>query len=243
MKFEGTETWGWINAVIGMRLPKSKDYEDAKSKIDSFMVPTEKGLKVELGPSDLKLLKALIGHDDSGKSGQPNSKALRMIHVQVAVTAPLAWWKEADTYKVGTVSNSTSTMHKIQAYEITEDSFEKNPLTGQVSSLLNIMALEDKRKEYNILQAKATSLAEKGYLEEAKQIKTEQKSTWYDIIYGLGDSWLQTRMFDLNYTVLRDMVFWRQAHKQNCWSGKDNPEMDNFLEWARTLPYAEELLF
>jgi hypothetical protein len=211
MKFEGTEVWGFKNAMIGMRLPMSKDYEDAKNKSDTSDI---------IGPSDMKVAQNLEKADDNGP-GEPNSKVLRMIHVQTAITAPLCFWKEWDTYKVATVSNSTSTMHKIGNYVITEECFESMP-SGGISPLVNLRALEDTRKEFN---------------------KTKDKEVWYKLIYGLPDSWLQTRMVDLNYATLRSMIYWRKNHKQNCWSGKDNPEMENFIKWARTLPYAKELLF
>lgn len=217
MKFESTEVFGFRNAIIGMRLPMSKDYEDALSKTDSYY----EGFDFVIGPNDKKVMKSLINADIRAGKSKPNSKFLRMIHVQVAITAPLSFWKEYDTYKVSTVANSTSTMHKIQSYEITEDCFERKP-NGEISKYINVEELENIRKDFN---------------------ETKDKDKWYDIIYGLNDSWLQTRMCDLNYSTLQDMVHWRKNHKQNCWSGKDNPEMENFIKWAKTLPYADLLIF
>ena len=124
MKLEGTRVWGFEGAQIGMRLPMSLNYEDAKKKCDSAIYAD--GTPLVVGESDLRVMKNLIKADDfEGATGSPNSKYLRMIHVQVAVTAPLYWWKEMDTYKICTVRNSSSTMHKLASTPITMDCFEK----------------------------------------------------------------------------------------------------------------------
>ena len=220
MKFEDTKVWGFLNAAIGMRLPMSKDYRDALSKIDSKLFDV-------VGEKDLALMQKLLKEDKLG-GGQPNGKFMRMIHVQVAITAPLCWWEEFDTYKVGTTANSTSTMHKIQSYPIDKTCFEENPLTGMCAVSQNtIDELELTRKMVNCESS-------------ADMVR---KSNWYDLIYNLPDSWLQTRMVDLDYATIRNMAIWRRTHKQNCWSGIDNPDMDNFIKWARELPYSKELLF
>lgn len=225
MKFEGTRAWGFLNAAIGMRLPMSKDFEDAKSKSDSLVTETQDDDYI--GEKDLVLMQKLLKEDKLG-GGQPNSKFMRMIHVQVAITAPLCWWKEFDTYKVGTTANSTSTMHKIHNYPIDKTCFEPNPIAGMCAVSQNtIDELELMRKMVNCESS-------------ADMVR---KSIWYVLIYNLPDSWLQTRMVDFDYATIRNMVIWRKNHKQNCWSGLDNPHMDNFIKWAKTLPYAEELLF
>ena len=112
MKFENTTVTGIENAIIGLRLPMSKSFEDAKSKSDSVFIPGAIS-QIKIGDDDLRIVNNLLRADGCGRAGEPNSKFLRMIHVQVAITAPLYWWKEFDTYKVGTVANSTSTMHKL----------------------------------------------------------------------------------------------------------------------------------
>ena len=216
MKFCYTEVQGFRPAIAGVRLPMSKDFADAVSKMDSYLKDTY----WVIGPEDMRICKNLIAADEKAGVCQPNSKFLQMIEVWVCVEAPLAFWKEADTYR-HSVKNSTSTMHRIQKYIIDETCFEPKP-SGKISSLIDIQKLEETRQKYN---------------------ETGDKDVWYDLIYGLGDSWLQTRMWHFNYATLRNMTKWRQHHKQNCWSGKDNPDMENFIAWARTLPYAKEFLF
>lgn len=223
MKFSYTKVDGFEPAILGVRLPMSKDFEDAKSKSDSgWVYTTEVGdeWKYIIGPEDMRICKNLINADEKKGVCQPNSKFLQMIEVWVCVTAPLSYWREADTYR-HSVKNSTSTMHRIQKYVIDETCFEPKP-NGKISRLINIQKLEETRQKFN---------------------ETHDKDLWYDLIYGLGDSWLQTRMWHFNYATLRNMCTWRLNHKQNTWSGKDNPEMENFISWAKTLPYAKEFLF
>lgn len=241
MKFETIEVSGWKGALWGLRLPMSKDLDDAKSKSDSFKPycselreyveescnydacgHTCRDKNNHIGKDDLRIAQNLIKADDKVGVCQPNSKFLQMIEVWVSIEAPLAFWKEADTYR-HTVKNSTSTMHKIQSCPITKNCFEPNPITGKCSVLKEtIDYLEGLRQKYN---------------------ETKDKSIWYDLIYNLPDSWLQTRMFHTSYATLRNMVTWRINHKQQCWSGKDNHNMQSFIAWAKTLPYADELIF
>lgn len=216
MKFGYTEIQGFRPAIIGVRLPMSKDYADAVYKMDSYLKDTY----WVIGPDDMRICKNLIAADEKVGVCQPNSKFLQMIEVWVCVEAPLSFWKEADTYR-HSVKNSTSTMHRIQKYVIDESCFEPKP-NGEISDLIDIQKLEEKRQKYN---------------------ETRDKDLWYDLIYGLPDSWLQTRMWHFNYATLRNIVTWRKSHKQNTWSGKDNPDMENFIAWAKTLPYAEDFLF
>lgn len=232
MRFTYTKVEGFEPAIIGVRLNMSKDYEDAVSKMDSGMETIREnhygpfGYFTEseefvIGPEDLRICKNLIKADDTRKAaGKPNSKFLQMIEVWVCVEAPLCFWKEADTYRHA-VKSSTSTMHRINKYVIDETCFEPKP-SGKISSLIDIQKLEETRQKYN---------------------ETHDKDVWYDLIYGLGDSWLQTRMWHFNYATLRDICQWRLNHKQNCWSGLDNEAMENFIAWAKTLPYASDFIF
>ena len=224
MKIEGTRVWGFENAIIGMRLPMSLNYEDAKSKCESAIY--EDGTPLAIGESDLKVMKNLIKADNlDGYTGAPNSKYLRMIHVQVAVTAPLYWWKEMDTYKICTVRNSSSTMHKLASTSITIDCFEMGdfqnfdlesqdiifPLKSTWESLIS--DLEFCRQKYN---------------------ETKDKRYWKELIRLLPESWLQTSVLDLNYETLRNIYTWRKNHKLTEWH--------TFCNWIKTLPYAEGLI-
>ncbi len=185
MTFENTKVFGFENAAIGMRLPMCKDFAEAEQKCESTENPEN------VGEKDLDLMKRLINADKSG-SGQPNSKFLRMIHVQVAITAPMYFWSEMDTYKVGTASNSTSKMHKLASYPITKDCFEK----GERILPSVIMMLEIMRIFYN---------------------ETKNKSDWEMLLVNLPVSWLQTRMFDCNYQTLRNIYHQRKNHKLTEW--------------------------
>ena len=241
MKFENTEVTGFENAILGARLPMCKDLEEAKEKSDSFICVNgsgncekcrfythdienfgmNEGVSV-IGEKDLDLLKRLINADD--KIGQPNSKFLRMIHAQVCITAPLYWWKEMDTYKVGTTVNSTSTMHKLASTPITIDCFEmddfedcKDDSNVYVSAIWieSITRLEKLRQKYNA---------------------TKDKRYWKELIRLLPESWLQTRMFDCDYATLRNIYCWRVKipHKLTEWK--------QFGDWVESLPYAKELI-
>lgn len=219
MKIEGTRVWGFENAIIGMRLPMSLNYEEAKSKCDSAIY--EDGTSLTIGESDLKVMKNLINADDlDDHTGTPNSKYLRMIHVQVAVTAPLYWWKEMDTYKICTVRNSSSTMHKLASTPITMDCFEMDDFTPLIDNFkidlswqTVVSYLEQLRQKYN---------------------ETKDKRYWKELIRLLPESWLQTSVLDLNYETLRNIYAWRKNHKLTEWH--------TFCDWIRTLPYAEELI-
>ena len=219
MKIEGTRVWGFENATIGMRLPMSLNYEEAKSKCDSAIY--EDGTPLTIGESDLKVMKNLINADDlGGRTGAPNSKYLRMIHVQVAVTAPLYWWKEMDTYKICTVRNSSSTMHKLASTPITMDCFEMDDFTPLIDNFkidlswqTVVSYLEQLRQKYN---------------------ETKDKCYWKELIRLLPESWLQTSVLDLNYETLRNIYAWRKNHKLTEWH--------TFCDWIRILPYAEELI-
>ena len=218
MRFTYTKVEGFEPAIIGIRLNMSKDYEDAIAKMDSMLSMGGR----RIGPEDMRICKNCIKADSTKKAaGEPNSKFLQMIEVWVCVEAPLTYWKEADTYR-HSVKSSTSTMHRIQKYVIDETCFEPKPTTGKISSLIDIKRLEETRQKYN---------------------ETKDKDLWYELIYGLGDSWLQTRMWHFSYSTLRNICQWRLHHKQNTWSGDDNDTMENFIKWARTLPYAQEFLF
>lgn len=224
MKFEKTEVWGFGHAIRGMRNPlESWDKSDTVygtywGEIDGHKCFDNDGFCI--GKNDLELMQKLI------KAGSEHRKFLRQIMVSVDITAPLYWWKEFDTYKVGTTSNSTSTMHKLASKPITLDCFEMGDFeevnlsngfsnTKYVWNTFIIPVLEELREIYNI---------------------TKDKRYWKELIRLLPESWLQTRTVTMSYENIRTMIHQRTNHKLIEWS-KD------FIEWAKTLPNSEELLF
>ena len=225
MKFENTQVFGLENAILGMRLPMCKDLSDAMRKSDSkYEVPPYCDTKFIVGEDDLKIAKTLINADSTG-GGQPNSKFLRMIHVQVAITAPLYFFKEMDTYKVGTVANSTSTMHKLASTPITLDCFEMDDFKG-----VNIDCVSQYVENNCDWWAYVINSCE--YLRQ-KYNETKDKRYWKELIRLLPESWLQTRMFDCDYATLRNIYKWRKNHKLTEWH--------KFCDWIKELPYAEYL--
>lgn len=268
MKFENTEVWGFEHALRGMRNPKNS-WNKSDSKLNVLDVTRgdvspERWLKgfpnchipftysprdsVELytsfviGEEDMKLAQTLI------RAGSEHRKFMRQIFVSVDITAPLYWWKEFDTYKVGTVANSTSTMHKITSNPITIDCFEIDDYQPDFS--LNndgvhklIDGLEELRKCYltYVEKSKLEHLSES----ERKHCKAQAKYYWKELIRWLPESWLQTRTVTMNYENLLAMCGkgQRRFHKLNEWSGIDDVNLSNFISWARTLPYSQEFIF
>ena len=229
MKFEGTKVFGLENTLVGMRLPMNKNYEEAQEKCDSIIehnVDHEFDNNVKVGEKDLDLMKRLIKADISGGTGQPNSKFLRMIHVQVAVTGPLYWWKELDTYKVGTTANSTSTMHKLANYPITKECFEMDDFAD--------VRFDEEDDCQGLLNAHWDSTVHMCELLRQKFNNTKDKKYWKELIRILPESWLQTRMWDADYATLRNIYKWRKNHKLTEWH--------SFCDWIETLPYAKELI-
>ena len=159
-----------------------------------------------LGPKDLGLAQRLIA------GGSEHRKFLRQIFVSVDITAPLFWLKEADTYKVATTANSTSTMHKLASTPITAECFEMEPNDFTTNTL--IPYLESLRQEYN---------------------ETKNPDTWKRLIQTLPDSWKQTRTWTGSYETVRNMCHQRVNHKLTEWR-------DDFMKWAAQLPYAQEFL-
>ena len=213
MKFEYTDVYGFEHAIRGMRNPKK-----SWSKSDSYPASLCEDNKFHFGENDLKLAQKLI------VGGSEHRKFLRQICVWVDITAPLFWFKEQETYKIGTTSNSTSTMHTILSEKIAIDCFETDDMEEfEKRGLKEIIDLcEELRKRF---------------------LKTNDKKYWKALIRMLPESWLQTRTISMNYEVIRNMVHQRKNHKLNEWSGVDDPLKPNFISWAKTLPYAEELIF
>ena len=221
MKFENTEVWGFEHALRGMRNPKN-----SWSKSDSYY---DDNNNFVIGENDMKLAQTLI------KAGSEHRKFMRQIFVSVDITAPLYWWKEFDTYKVGTVANSTSTMHKITSQPITLDCFE----------------IDDYEKglfmyyEHSYVQDMVVDIVRNCETLRQRYLETKDKRYWKELIRWLPESWLQKRTVTMTYENLLAMCSkgQRRFHKLNEWSGQDNPNVPNFISWARTLPYAQELIF
>lgn len=177
-----------------------------------------------LGPKDLDLAQRMI------KAGSSDRKFLRQIFVSVDITAPLYWWKQFDTYKVSTVANSTSTMHKLASTPITKECFEMGDFNSDIIVFNGEpYTIDDTMKDCveNIIDICET--LRKRYLE------TKDKRYWKELIRWLPNGWLQTRTWTANYETLRNMYGQRKNHKLTEWS-------QDFCGWVKTLPYAEELI-
>lgn len=220
MKFENTQVWGFEHAIRGMRNPKN-----SWDKSDSIF----NGTKAVIGSADLKLMQTLI------KSGSEHRKFMRQIFVSVDITAPMYWWSEFDTYKVSTVSNSTSKMHKLASTPITFDCFEHD-------DFINTDCASD---QYNDIRAAWDSFITVLEGLRVKFNETKEKKYWKELIRLLPESWLQKRTITMNYETLLGMCSngQRRHHKLNEWSGEDNSSLTNFIAWSKTLPYATELLY
>lgn len=181
-----------------------------------------------IGPKDMHLAQLLI------RSGPEHRKFLRQIFVSVDITAPLYWWKEADTYKVGTVANSTSTMHKLASYPITEECFEMGDFAA------DLKPYEDAAIGPKDLTMKTVW---ENLLIDCEHLRQEYNETkdiryWKELVRILPNSWLQTRTITMNYENLLAICSkgQRRNHKLIEWR-------EDFINWARTLPYASQLIF
>ena len=224
IKIEKTEAYGWESAIRGMRNPMN-----SWEKSDSYFMcengPCEQcehdndgrcsywGKEYTIGKNDLALMKKLV------KAGSDHSKFMRIINVTCDIVAPLYWWKEFDTYKVGTVRNSCSTMHKIAEKEFTLDDFSHEHLIVASLNSLN-QTIEDLNSCRN------------GYLNEDISKNPEwKKEVWWQIIQLLPSSYNQRSTVQMNYEVLRNMYHSRKNHKLDEWV--------EFCKWIETLPYSE----
>jgi len=206
LKAEKVRTFGWMEAIRGMRNPMN-----SWDRMDSVAYAFDGDVKI--GKNDLALMKSLVN------AGSDHRKFLRMITVYMDITAPLYWWKEYDTYKVGTVANSCSTMHKITAKEFRMDDFSHEHLYGTAETALCHVV--------NIL-----NLYRGMYLgEDNPDVK---KSHWWQLIQLLPSSYNQKRTVMLNYEVLRNIYHARKNHKLDEWH-----ELCRVIE---QLPYFEVLI-
>lgn len=252
MKFEKTEVWGFEHAIRGMRNPlNSWDKSDSCYLTVNEIVghPCDDGLQKEfvVGENDLKLMQKLI------RAGSEHRKFLRQIIVSVDITAPMFWWSEFDTYKVGTTANSTSKMHKLASTPITLECFETDDYDGSIEIENGIDYSGDTPFEWkctidDVIDFNETRYDEDhtliGFLERLRQkyLETKDKRYWKELLRWLPTSWLQTRTVTMNYENILSMYRQRKNHKLNEWSGLDNPENPNFVAWVKSLPYAEDLI-
>ena len=201
IKLERTSVLTLENAMRGARNPMN-----SWARTDSYY---DEDRNYVLGPNDLDLAKRLA------KAGPDHRKFIRQIFVSVDITAPLYWWKEYDTYKVATVANSTSTMHKIHSKAFEEEDFSTDHMT------------EETKKHFLDFVA---------YMEEVRKkfVETKDKTYWYDLIQILPSSYNQLRTCTLNYETLSNIYYARKAHKLQEWH--------TLCDWIKTLPYAEDII-
>lgn len=220
LKVSNVEVMNMHNAIRGARNPLNSWH-----RADSYFTYIEDVETLEtapyeffLGENDLDLAKRLC------KAGSDHRKFLRQIIVSVDINAPLYWWKEFDTYKVGTVANSCSTMHKIHAKEFTLDDFS-------CEHLIDTCLLESVINELNIYRGIYVN-----YDNQTNLYKKEfsKKDIWWQMIQLLPSSYNQLRTVTLNYEVLRNMYHSRRNHKLDEWH--------TLCDWIETLPYAKELI-
>ena len=221
LKIENVEIMGWEAAIRGMRNPKNsweKSDSGWEPQFDTVQGPVAG--EFVIGPNDYALMKNLRN------AGTDHRKFMRMITVYVDITAPLYWWKEFDTYKVGTVANSCSTMHKIAEKEFTLEDFSCEHLFdryGDPSMNLNCGYRYPKavmQELINILNHYRTWYNE-----------TKDKKYWWQMIQLLPSSYNQRRTVMLNYEVLANIYKSRRNHKLDCWH--------TFCDWIESLPYSE----
>lgn len=220
IKLERTDVMNFENAIRGMRNPMNSwdkgdshlcdEFSCNNCKLGGTVNCCEYGIgEFIIGPNDLDLAQRLCN------AGSDHRKFLRQIFVSVDITAPLYFWKEYDTYKVGTTANSTSTMHKIHAKEFTLDDFSYEEMDIATLSLLDsiVTRLNEIRVYYNA---------------------SSSKTAWYSMIQLLPSSYNQMRTCTMTYENLRNMYHARKKHKLDEWR--------KFCEWVETLPYAQELI-
>ena len=220
LKVTNTEVFGWEAAIRGMRNPLESWDKSDSGWHGTYVYATGMPI-VDIGPNDLALMKKLVA------AGSDHSKFMRMIHVQCDWEAPLYWWKEADTYKVGTVANSCSTMHKVADKEFSADDFSHEHLTKYSMENLDytIAQLNFWRGIY-LNGGQVTNFDGTDRIFEPKD-----KDAWWQLIQLLPSSYNQRRTFMVNYEVLANIYKSRRGHKLDEWR--------RFCDWIETLPYSE----
>ena len=238
IQIENDEVYGWEAAIRGMRNPMNSWDKSDSDFCDTWYdeecpkncvhrcVCNENTAHLIVGENDLARMKKLV------KAGTDHRKFLRMINVTVDITAPLYWWKEFDTYKVGTVRNSCSTMHTIHKKEFTIDDFSHEHLetTGNTHAKLSVVEYDILLHPYSLLQITVAVLNSNKNM----YLQTKDKKYWWQMIQLLPSSYNQRATVQLNYEVLLNMYHSRKTHKLDEWR--------TFCEWVEKLPYMEEFI-
>lgn len=210
IKVENIETWGFEHAIRGMRNPLNS-WARSDSSFEDYVPDYAMGTArtypcVKIGENDLKLMRQLY------VGGQPHRKYLRQIFAVMDITAPLYWWKEFDTYKVGTTANSCSTMHKIAAKEFTLSDFSTEHLVGKsVAALQNVLDVMNLEREH--------------------YLAAKDKDCWWQMIQLLPSSYNQRRTVSMTYENVMNMLDYREGHKLDEWR--------EFCKILKQLPYVE----
>lgn len=245
LKIENTEVIGWEHAIRGMRNPKNSWVKSDSGVCathgpahcadcvytDCHADDVEIGTKYILGPNDLNLMTTLRN------AGTDHRKFMRMITVYLDITAPLYWWKEFDTYKVGTVANSCSTMHKIADKEFTLADFSCEHLDREPyhrNWIESVIVDEDITSPHKVWMTpfdvlRCTIEMLNAYREN--YLETKDKQDWWQMIQLLPSSYNQRRTVMLNYEVLANIYKSRRNHKLDEWH--------TFCDWIESLPYSE----
>lgn len=212
IKVENIDTWGFEHAIRGMRNPlNSWGRSDSlfEDYVPDYAMDTARTYPcVKIGANDLKLMRQLY------VGGQPHRKYLRQIFAVMDITAPLYWWKEFDTYKIGTTANSCSTMHKIAAKEFTLSDFSTEHLVGKsVAALQNVLDVMNLEREH--------------------YLAAKDKDCWWQMIQLLPSSYNQRRTVSMTYENVMNMLDYREGHKLDEWR--------EFCKILKQLPYVEEI--
>lgn len=232
LKVENTEVYGWEAAIRGMRNP----WESWEMSDSALIRDPDYGCggscpcidfggklcDLHVGPNDQMLMKQLV------KAGTDHSKFMRYIIVTCDITAPMYWWKELDTYKVGTIRNSCSTMHKIAAKAFTVNDFSHE-------HLMNAAIVELSHTIDNLNQSRRVYLYGGELCDRHgnwTHFEPKDKEVWWQMIQLLPSSYNQKATMQFNYAVLRNMYHARKAHKLDEWRV-------DFCNWVKTLPYSE----
>lgn len=233
LKIENTEVIGWEAAIRGMRNPKNSwEKSDSGICFDTIACHTCRADRNHC-KSRMENKEFVVGYDDMNlmtrlrNAGTDHRKFMRMIAVYLDITAPLYWWKEFDTYKVGTVANSCSTMHKIAAKEFTLDDFSHEHLITREKPLAESVDAPEPPNAIWLIHRTIQTLNQYRNL----YLQTMDKKYWWQLIQLLPSSYNQRRTIMLNYEVLANIYKSRRNHKLDEWH--------TFCDWIETLPYSE----